>query len=123
MTLAGQLGFGKRGIRSPALTSHCCPRQGSLPNVSKYKLCSRKKIVRAAGDFATLAQIPLNGKQVGLRPDSLEVYGAIDTSLIEHSLKLSYEERIEANDSAIELVRELQTAGQEYYARQSKSPT
>lgn len=47
---------------------------------------------------------------------------SIDTSLVEHSLKLSYEERIEANDSAIEVVKELQKAGQDLYAQQSKSP-
>ncbi len=56
-------------------------------------------------------------------PIPLEPTEQLDPSLVEHSLKLSYEERIEANDSALELVRELQRAGQEYYARQSKSPT
>ena len=47
----------------------------------------------------------------------------IDISLIEHILKLSYEERIEGHESARQLVRDLQKAGQEYYARQSQSPT
>lgn len=48
--------------------------------------------------------------------------GQIDRSLVEHSLTLSYEERIDAHESALQLVRELQKAGQEFYARQSKSP-
>lgn len=45
----------------------------------------------------------------------------IDSSLTDYSLGLSYEERIEVNDSAIELTRELQKAGQEFYAREPKS--
>lgn len=48
---------------------------------------------------------------------------SIDTSLIEHMLTLSYEERIDAHEEARQLVNDLQKAGQEYYARQSKDTT
>jgi archaellum component FlaD/FlaE len=48
---------------------------------------------------------------------------SIDTSLIEHFLSLSYEERLNAHEIARQLVNDLQHAGQEYYARRSKSPT
>ncbi len=41
----------------------------------------------------------------------------IDTSLIDYMLSLSYEERLEINDSAIHLVDELQTAGKNLYAK------
>lgn len=52
-----------------------------------------------------------------------ETTGQIDTSLTDHTLRLSYEERIEAHESALQLVRDLQEAGKELHARQSKSPT
>lgn len=48
--------------------------------------------------------------------------GHLDPSLIERSLALSYEQRIDAHESALQLMRELQKAGQEFYARQSKGP-
>ena len=45
----------------------------------------------------------------------------IDISLVEHCLSLSYEERLEAHEAARQLVKDLQKAGQDYYARQSKT--
>jgi len=45
----------------------------------------------------------------------------IDVSLINHALKLSYEERIEAHESARQLMSDLEEAGRNYYAQQSKS--
>lgn len=53
---------------------------------------------------------------MSVRPSS------IDKSLIEHMLTLSYEERIDAHEASRQLVQDLQQAGQEYYARQSKDP-
>ena len=41
----------------------------------------------------------------------------IDTSLIDYMLSLTYEERLELNDSAIELVEELKAAGKQLYAK------
>jgi len=46
---------------------------------------------------------------------------SIDTSLMEHMLSLSHEERIEAHEAARQLVNDLHQAGREYYARQSKN--
>ncbi|MCX6127323.1 MAG: hypothetical protein NTV34_21590 [Proteobacteria bacterium] len=48
---------------------------------------------------------------------------SIDTSLIEHMLTLSYEERINAHEAARQLVNDLKQAGQDYYARQSNGFT
>ncbi len=45
-------------------------------------------------------------------------HGQIDASLIEHTLALSYEERIDAHESAFQLVKDLQEAGRKFYARQ-----
>ncbi len=47
----------------------------------------------------------------------------IDTTLTDHTLSLSYEERIETHQSALQLVRDLQEAGKELHARQPKSLT
>jgi hypothetical protein len=47
----------------------------------------------------------------------------IDVSLIEHALGFSYEERLEAHESARQLMQDLKEAGRQYYARQSKSTT
>ena len=49
-------------------------------------------------------------------------FSPADISLVEHTLTLSYEERIEAHEAAHQLMRDLQKAGQDYYARQSQSP-
>jgi len=43
----------------------------------------------------------------------------IDTSLIDHCLRLSHEERIEAHESTRQLVKDLQQAGRKFYAGQS----
>jgi hypothetical protein len=48
---------------------------------------------------------------------------AIDTSLVEHMLTLSYEERVDAHEAARQLMEDLLEAGQEYYARQPKNTT
>ncbi len=45
----------------------------------------------------------------------------IDLSLVEHHLRLSYEERIEAHESARQLVDDLQEAGRQYRANQSQT--
>lgn len=70
----------------------------------------------------------LNFKHRDLAPKkpeatSHEPNSQIDPSLVEHSLSLSHEQRIESHESALQLVRELQKAGQEYYAREPKSST
>lgn len=48
---------------------------------------------------------------------------SIDTSLIDHLLSLSYEERLDAHEAARQLVQDLLQAGQDFYARQSKRTT
>jgi hypothetical protein len=45
----------------------------------------------------------------------------IDVSLVEHLLTLSYEERLDAHESARQLVNDLMQAGRNYYARQSET--
>lgn len=45
----------------------------------------------------------------------------IDVSLVEHALKLTYEERLEAHEATRQLMKDLQEAGQEFYERQSQS--
>lgn len=45
----------------------------------------------------------------------------IDVSLIDYTLKLSAEARIEAHENARRLLEDLQKAGQEHYANRSKS--
>ncbi len=52
-----------------------------------------------------------------------ESAGQIDGSLVAFKLTLSYEKRIEAHESALQLLRALQEAGREYYARKSESST
>lgn len=42
----------------------------------------------------------------------------IDVSLVEHSLSLSYEERIDAHESARSLAEDLKEAGRQFYASQ-----
>jgi hypothetical protein len=54
---------------------------------------------------------------------SFPLVGERDLSLIEHTLRLSYEERIQAHESTRELVKDLMEAGRAYYERQLKSPT
>ena len=48
---------------------------------------------------------------------------AIDISLVDHMLTLSYEERVDAHEAARQLVEDLREAGQEYYARQPHDTT
>ena len=55
--------------------------------------------------------------------DEIIDLSSIDISLIEHNLTLSYEERIEAHEAALQLVSDLKKAGQQYYAQQSQSST
>ena len=45
----------------------------------------------------------------------------IDVTLVAHLLSLSPQQRIEAHEAARQLVRDLQAAGQELYARQSET--
>lgn len=63
--------------------------------------------------------IPVRDEGTVSSPES----GLIDESLIEHTLSLSFEERIEAHEAARQLVKDLQKAGNEHYARQSKGPS
>jgi hypothetical protein len=49
--------------------------------------------------------------------------GQIDDSLVAHLLSLSHEQRLDAHESARELVRDLMEAGKDYYARQSQGAT
>jgi len=51
-----------------------------------------------------------------------ETTGQIDTTLTDHSLSLSYEQRIETHESALELVRDLKEAGKPLHGTQPKSP-
>jgi len=58
-----------------------------------------------------------------ITPQSTEVHPSpIDVSLVERALSLSYEERIDAHESARQLMNDLKKAGEEYRARQSQSP-
>jgi hypothetical protein len=50
-------------------------------------------------------------------------YSQIDVSLINFSLALSPEARIEAHENARRLLEDLREAGQNYYANRSKSLT
>ena len=49
----------------------------------------------------------------------LERETGIDTSLVDHFLRLSHEQRLESHESALQLVRELQEAGRKLYAGKS----
>ena len=60
-----------------------------------------------------------NNEAVVTRPT--ETTGEIDVSLIEHTLCLSHEERIEAHEAARQLVNDLQEAGREYRAKQPQT--
>lgn len=50
--------------------------------------------------------------------ESIELPKQIDTSLVDHLLTLSPEERLDAHEAARELIRDLQQAGKDYYATQ-----
>jgi hypothetical protein len=64
-------------------------------------------------------------KKSALRIEATHVAdeSAIDVTLIDHNLRLSHEERIEAHESARQLVEDLQEAGREYRAQQSQTAT
>lgn len=47
-------------------------------------------------------------------------FAQIDISLIEHALSLSYEARVDAHESARNLMEDLRQAGREFYERRSK---
>ena len=61
-------------------------------------------------------------KEKSKQTEILDPGPQIDISLVEHCLNLSHEERIEAHEAARQLVKDLQKAGQDYYARQSETP-
>jgi hypothetical protein len=66
--------------------------------------------------------MPLNDR-IEIDSEVMLGEGSIDSSLIDHTLSLSYEERIEAHESARQLVNDLQEAGKKYRAEQSQTIT
>lgn len=55
-------------------------------------------------------------------PEIQRAENQIDVSLIDYSLELSAEARVEAHERARRLLEDLRVAGQKYYANRFKGP-